>query len=115
MIDYVRADCTRLRARLAPVEQQKMDQHLASLRDLEKSFSAMTSSGNSCTVPMRPADGAYPSDILHLLRFNGGEPAFDAVTKAGGVIAKEIFSFPGGRRFHFIDPSGNELAVWSEA
>ena len=34
--------------------------------------------------------------------------------KAGGTIAKPIFSFPGGRRFHFIDPSGSELAVWSE-
>jgi len=36
------------------------------------------------------------------------------VKKAGGVISKEIFSFPGGRRFHFIEPSGNEFAVWSE-
>jgi D-aminopeptidase len=32
----------------------------------------------------------------------------------GGTIAQEIFSFPGGRRFHFTDPSGNELAVWSD-
>ena len=32
---------------------------------------------------------------------------------AGGIIAKPIYSFPGGRRFHFIDPGGNELAVWS--
>jgi hypothetical protein len=32
-----------------------------------------------------------------------------------GRIVKEPFSFPGGRRFHFSDPSGNELAVWSEA
>jgi predicted enzyme related to lactoylglutathione lyase len=38
-----------------------------------------------------------------------------AVTKAGGRIVKEPFRFPGGRRFHFADPSGNELAVWSEA
>jgi uncharacterized protein len=30
------------------------------------------------------------------------------------VVIKPIFSFPGGRRFHFRDPSGNELAVWSE-
>jgi uncharacterized protein len=37
------------------------------------------------------------------------------VQKAGGRIAKEPFDFPGGRRFHFTDPSGNELAVWSEA
>jgi predicted enzyme related to lactoylglutathione lyase len=36
------------------------------------------------------------------------------VKAAGGVIVKPIFSFPGGRRFHFTDPSGNELAVWSE-
>ena len=36
------------------------------------------------------------------------------VREAGGNIVKEPFSFPGGRRFHFEDPSGNELAVWSE-
>ena len=36
------------------------------------------------------------------------------VEAAGGRIAKNIFSFPGGRRFHFIDPAGNELAVWSD-
>jgi predicted enzyme related to lactoylglutathione lyase len=36
------------------------------------------------------------------------------VSGAGGTITKAIFSFPGGRRFHFRDPSGNELAVWSE-
>ena len=33
---------------------------------------------------------------------------------AGGKITKEIFSFPGGSRFHFADPSGNELAAWTE-
>ncbi len=36
------------------------------------------------------------------------------VRAAGGKIVKPIFSFPGGRRFHFSDPSGNELAVWSD-
>lgn len=36
------------------------------------------------------------------------------VQAAGGRITKEIFSFPGGRRFHFADPSGNELSVWSD-
>jgi predicted enzyme related to lactoylglutathione lyase len=36
------------------------------------------------------------------------------VLDLGGLITKEIFSFPGGRRFHFTEPSGNELAVWSE-
>lgn len=33
----------------------------------------------------------------------------------GAEISKEIFSFPGGRRFHFRDPNGNEMAVWSDA
>lgn len=38
-----------------------------------------------------------------------------AVREHGGRIKREIFSFPGGRRFHFLDPHGNELAVWSDA
>jgi predicted enzyme related to lactoylglutathione lyase len=37
------------------------------------------------------------------------------VAAAGARIVKPIFAFPGGRRFHFVDPAGNELAVWSEA
>ena len=36
------------------------------------------------------------------------------IEKAGGKIIKPTFSFPGGRRFHFSDPNGNEFAVWSE-
>ena len=42
------------------------------------------------------------------------EAAVKKVISAGGQIAREIFSFPGGRRFHFLDPHGNELAVWSD-
>jgi len=36
------------------------------------------------------------------------------IEKAGGSIIKPIFAFPGGRRFHFSDPNGNEYAVWLE-
>ncbi|GAB1262719.1 VOC family protein [Aurantivibrio plasticivorans] len=36
------------------------------------------------------------------------------IEKAGGLICKHVFSFPGGRRFHFKEPSGNEFAVWSD-
>ena len=36
------------------------------------------------------------------------------VERAGGVIVKPIFDFPGGHRFHFSDPNGNEFAVWSD-
>jgi predicted enzyme related to lactoylglutathione lyase len=42
------------------------------------------------------------------------EGARAAVVKAGGRIRDEIFDFPGGRRFHFFDPAGNVLAVWSD-
>ncbi len=36
------------------------------------------------------------------------------IEKAGGTIIRPIFAFPGGRRFHFTEPSGNEMAVWSD-
>jgi predicted enzyme related to lactoylglutathione lyase len=36
------------------------------------------------------------------------------IKSAGGIINKSIFAFPGGRRFHFKEPSGNEFAVWSD-
>lgn len=42
------------------------------------------------------------------------EATLEAVETAGGTIVRPIFAFPGGRRFHFADPAGNELAVWSE-
>ena len=51
---------------------------------------------------------------LPVIRVDDLEAAFDSVTRAGGAIARPIFAFPGGRRFHFIDPGGSELAVWSE-
>lgn len=42
------------------------------------------------------------------------EETYVRVVEAGGTILQEIFDFPGGRRFHFLDPNGNELAVWSQ-
>ncbi len=53
------------------------------------------------------ADGA-----LVVLYHANVELALDNVQLAGGEITQPIFSFPGGRRFHFTDPNGNELAVW---
>jgi len=50
---------------------------------------------------------------LPVVRVDNLEQAFDSVVAAGGVIAKPIYAFPGGRRFHFVDPSGSELAAWS--
>ncbi len=52
---------------------------------------------------------------LPVIRVDDLEAAFGAVQKAGGTIARAIYGFPGGRRFHFIDPGGSELAVWQAA
>lgn len=61
------------------------------------------------------ADAAEASDKpLPVLYSEDLEATLAAVEGAGGKIAKPIFSFPGGRRFHFLDPAGNELAVWGE-
>ena len=76
-------------------------------------YSATTTSDVDLGLQGDPSDGL--SAPLPVIRVDDLEAAFDAVTKAGGIIAKPIFSFPGGRRFHFIDPSGNELAVWQAA
>lgn len=76
-------------------------------------YSATTSGDVDLGLQGDPSDGI--SAPLLVIRVAGLEEVFDAVTKAGGIIAKPIFAFPGGRRFHFIDPSGNELAVWQSA
>jgi predicted enzyme related to lactoylglutathione lyase len=55
-----------------------------------------------------------PGGPLVILYSNDLERSVEAVTAAGGAILKPIYSFPGGRRFHFADPAGNELAVWSD-
>lgn len=52
--------------------------------------------------------------VLVVLYSNDLEETQSKIKPAGGKIVKEIFSFPGGRRFHFSDPNGNEYAVWSE-
>jgi predicted enzyme related to lactoylglutathione lyase len=50
-----------------------------------------------------------------LLYSNELDATLAAVTAAGGEIVNGPYEFPGGRRFHFLDPSGNELGVWTEA
>ncbi|WP_028585356.1 VOC family protein [Desulfogranum mediterraneum] len=42
------------------------------------------------------------------------EQTLEKILASGGTIIKPTFSFPGGRRFHFADPNGNEFAVWSD-
>jgi len=63
------------------------------------------STGGAVT-PGGPLVVLYGADLTDVLgRIEG----------AGGTIVKPVFEFPGGRRFHFTDPDGYELAVWSES
>jgi hypothetical protein len=73
LIDFVGDDVKRLKARLGPFEEQKLDQHLDALRALEKKYQALGSQSD-CPLPERPT--AFPE----LERYNGGEPYFDAIT-----------------------------------
>lgn len=52
--------------------------------------------------------------VLVVLYSSELETTAQKVVSSGGKITQDIFSFPGGRRFHFSDPNGNEYAVWSE-
>jgi predicted enzyme related to lactoylglutathione lyase len=81
--------------------------------DFGPDYSATTSGDVDVGLNGQPEEAL--SAPLPVVRVDDLEVAFEAVGKAGGVIAKPIFSFPGGRRFHFIDPSGSELAVWQSA
>ena len=55
--------------------------------------------------------GGGPLVVIYAKNLAGVEAA---IRERGGQIVQETFEFPGGRRFHFTDPSGNELAVWSD-
>ena len=67
----------------------------------------------------REAGGLYQADEVRttgplvILYSDDLDASVKAVVAAGGKILKQPYAFPGGRRFHFSDPSGNELAVWS--
>ena len=56
-----------------------------------------------------------PTAPLPVVQVKDLESALESVERAGGRIVQPIRAFPGGRRFHFADPSGNELAVWQVA
>jgi hypothetical protein len=67
------------------------------------------SGGFTKDAPVRPAS---PLVVIYAARLEDVEAQ---VRQAGGKIVRNTYSFPGGRRFHFSDPSGNELAVWSDS
>ena len=58
--------------------------------------------------------GARPGGPLVVIYAADLDAVASAVRQAGGEITKPVYDFPGGRRFHFRDPAGHELAVWSD-
>ena len=68
---------------------------------------------NKDAQPASPSAGKTNGPLI-VIYAASLEEIYAEVKSAGGKIVKEIFGFPGGRRFHFSDPNGNELAVWSE-
>lgn len=66
-------------------------------------------SGGFANVQSMPGNG-----VLVVIYSSELEKTQNAVVRSGGTITKPPFIFPGGRRFHFTDPNGNELAVWSK-
>jgi predicted enzyme related to lactoylglutathione lyase len=63
---------------------------------------------------LRKSDSAAEEGPLVVIYAVDLEAAESAVRAHGGEITAPIFSFPGGRRFHFRDPAGHVLAVWSD-
>lgn len=78
-----------------------------------------------CAFSGRGLDGGFYRADMAATTANGSalvvlysddlEATLNKVSTAGGQVNKAIYSFPGGRRFHFIEPSGNEFAVWGQA
>jgi uncharacterized protein len=83
-----------------------------SFQDWGDDYSDTKSSG--ITTGLSAAPEHRPAAPLVVLFATDLEAARERVINAGGQIAKDIVSFPGGRRFEYFDPAGNRLGVWSD-
>ena len=75
---------------------------------------AATTTGDT-DVGLQADANEAPRAPLPVIQVDDLEAVLESVQAAGGKILKPIYAFPGGRRFHFTDPSDNELAVWQAA
>jgi uncharacterized protein len=85
-----------------------------SLVDYGPDYAGIQGDGKEVGGLRRDAE-VRPGGPLVILYSEDLERTVEAVTAAGGTIVEPIYDFPGGRRFHFADPAGNQLAVWSES
>ena len=77
ILDFIRGEVGDLRPKLGMTEQQKLDQHLTSLREIEKQLEGHAAAAG-CMIPTKPDASKFPK----LKQYNGGEPYFDAITDA---------------------------------
>jgi len=110
-IDYVEFPAPSAQA-LASVKRFYKEVFGWTFQDWGDEYSDTKDSGP--TVGMSSAGAHRPAGTLVVLFTADLEAARERVVRAGGKIAKEIVSFPGGRRFEYIDPAGNRLGVWSD-
>jgi predicted enzyme related to lactoylglutathione lyase len=81
-----------------------------SLAEFGPDYAATT--GNGCDLGLHGDLSDATAAPLAVIEVDDLDAALGAVEAAGGTIVRPIFAFPGGRRFHFREPSGNELAVY---
>jgi uncharacterized protein len=78
--------------------------------DFGPDYAATT--GGDVDLGLNGSDDQRISNVLALVEVQDLEAAQARVEASGGTISVPIFSYPGGRRFHFRDPAGNELGVF---
>lgn len=78
ILDFIRGEVGQLNARLGTSEKQKLDQHLTSLREIEKRLQGTSGGGGGSCTALKPDSTKFPK----LKQYNGGEPYFDAITDA---------------------------------
>lgn len=83
-----------------------------SFTDYGPTYTAFSESG--LEGGFEQTNDAIVNGALIVLYHEALEDIKNKIMENGGKISKAVFSFPGGRRFHFMDPAGNELAVWSD-
>ncbi|WP_196260608.1 VOC family protein [Pelagibacterium limicola] len=79
--------------------------------DYGPDYAAFENAGLDGGVEQAEGEPKAPLAVLYAPDLDAAEAA---VRAAGGIVVRPQFDFPGGRRFHFREPGGNELAIWSE-
>lgn len=83
--------------------------------DYGEDYTAFSAAGVSGGFFRSPAVSQTEQGAALIVFYSDDLEATQAAVKdAGGNVTKPIFSFPGGRRFHFDEPGGSEFAVWGE-